>query len=196
MMLQVAGVLHGSTVNGPGRRNVLHLQGCTLGCGGCFNPGTHDAAAGRRQSLDDVVSALVPHGTEAPAITISGGEPFQQLPGLVALLRRLRQRGVDSILVFSGYALEELQAMAGSGAALAEIDVLVAGRYVATEATGLGLCASANQRAHLITHRHTLEELQLGESAAVEITILPDGNVVMSGFPSPAIRRAIAALDG
>ncbi len=195
-MLQVAGVLLGSTVNGPGRRNVLHLQGCTLGCRGCFNPGTHDASAGSREPFEGVANALVPAGAEVQAITISGGEPFQQLDGLVALLRELRRRRVDSIVVFSGYSMAELEVMTGAAAALAEIDVLVAGRYEASEATGLGLCASRNQRAHLLTHRHTLEELQLGEAAAVEITILPDGNVIMSGFPSPALRRAVAALDG
>ena len=43
MLIQVAGLIDDSRVNGPGRRVVVWVQGCTLGCLGCFNPGTHAA---------------------------------------------------------------------------------------------------------------------------------------------------------
>jgi len=36
-----------SLVNGPGKRAVVWVQGCTLGCPGCFNPQTHSVAAGK-----------------------------------------------------------------------------------------------------------------------------------------------------
>ncbi|MGD0006352.1 MAG: 4Fe-4S cluster-binding domain-containing protein, partial [Anaerolineaceae bacterium] len=34
-----------SLVNGPGKRSVVWVQGCTLNCPGCFNPQTHPAIA-------------------------------------------------------------------------------------------------------------------------------------------------------
>ena len=40
-----------SRANGPGVRFVVWLQGCTLGCPGCFNPSTHAAAGGRELDL-------------------------------------------------------------------------------------------------------------------------------------------------
>ena len=42
---QVSAAIHAieprSRANGPGARFVVWLQGCTLGCPGCFNPATH-----------------------------------------------------------------------------------------------------------------------------------------------------------
>ena len=34
-------LLHASHVNGPGNRAVVFVQGCRLGCAGCWNPQTH-----------------------------------------------------------------------------------------------------------------------------------------------------------
>lgn len=121
---------------------------------------------------------------------MSGGEPFQQLEGLTALLTRLRPR-VESLLVFSGYSLEELQALPGAGLALELLDVVVAGRYVVGERRPGAFAASANQRIHCLTDKHSPEAFGAG---GVEISILPDGRIVMTGFPDAALRRAVRSL--
>jgi pyruvate-formate lyase-activating enzyme len=41
MLLNLHALWPRSRANGPGVRMVLWLQGCTLGCPGCFNPATH-----------------------------------------------------------------------------------------------------------------------------------------------------------
>jgi anaerobic ribonucleoside-triphosphate reductase activating protein len=46
MMLRVHSVMEVSRVNGPGRRAVVWLQGCSLHCPGCWNPETHAKQGG------------------------------------------------------------------------------------------------------------------------------------------------------
>lgn len=191
MSLRVHGVLPESRVNGPGRRAVVHLQGCTLACPACFNPETHSSEAGYLREVEALADELC---RDAPdGITVSGGEPFQQVEALGQLVRALRRRKVASILVFSGYALEEIEALPGGSDVLAEIDVLIAGRYDATRATRDPLVSSANQRVHVLSDAHRPEELGC-DAGDVEITIRPDGSVTMTGFPSPGLRRAVRDL--
>ena len=189
--LRIAGIIQDSRVNGPGRRAVVHLQGCTLACPGCFNPETHDAAAGttvRVRELADVLAKTEPDG-----VSISGGEPFQQRDGLVALVVALRRRGVRSILVFTGYTLAELERSAHGAQSLEGIDVLVAGRYEAKVGPGGPLLGSGNQRIHLLTNVHDVEDLQM-EKGETELHIAPDGTITMTGFPPAKLRQALRAL--
>src|SRR4051794_9779781 len=98
-----------SRANGPGARFVVWLQGCTLGCPGCFNPGTHDPAGGREVPLDD----LAPQLAATPGIeglSPSGGEPLQQPAAAAALLEAARALGL-STLAFSGYTEAEIRAL-------------------------------------------------------------------------------------
>lgn len=187
MRLRVHGITHDSHVNGPGRRSVLHLQGCTLGCAGCFNPTTHPHAGGELVDVDELAARLLHSKPEG--LTISGGEPFQQADGVAALISRMRQH-VDSVLIFTGYSQDELMEM---DAPLAGVDVLVAGRYDATAPVGEGLLSSANQRLHLLTDRHFPDEVEL-DMGQVEIQIHPDGRVSMTGFPTPALARMVRKL--
>lgn len=185
-------VTHDTRVNGPGRRAMVHLQGCTLGCPGCFNPETHTTDLGDLRGIASLVAELLAH--EPEGITVSGGEPFQQPHALARLLAALRAAGVDSVLIFTGFSLTELEAMPEAQRALAHTDVLVAGRYQVKEPIeGHPLLSSANQRLHLLTGRHHATEVALTDQ--VEITIRPNGDVTMTGFPTPALRRALKTLD-
>jgi anaerobic ribonucleoside-triphosphate reductase activating protein len=115
-------------------------------------PETHDPDGGVPLPVVDVAAAaLDPSGAPRDGVTISGGEPFFQPAGLLALVRALRERGCPHLLVYSGYALGALRRRAGRepavGAVLAAIDVLMDGPYVAARAAGAGQWrGSANQR--------------------------------------------------
>jgi len=162
-----------SRANGPGSRFVVWVQGCTLGCPGCFNPATH-AAGGREVE----VAALVDDIRDVDGLTVSGGEPLQQAAAVAELLARARARGL-STLVFSGYTLDEIRALPDGPAVLASTDVLIDGRYVAGERLGAGLRGSANQRIQLLAPRYTLAEVEATPVAEVRIT--PTGDVVLTG---------------
>jgi anaerobic ribonucleoside-triphosphate reductase activating protein len=169
-----------SRANGPGTRFVVWLQGCTLGCVGCFNPATH-ALGGEELEVDEVL-ARIPAGVDG--LTLSGGEPLEQPAATLALLRGARARGL-STLVFSGFTIEEIRAR--EPAVLETLDVLVDGRYVARERLGTGLRGSANQRIHLLSDRHTLAEVE--STPVAEVRIAPDGSVVLTGVSPVPLRR-------
>jgi anaerobic ribonucleoside-triphosphate reductase activating protein len=160
-----------SRANGPGARFVVWLQGCTLGCPGCFNPGTH-ANGGREVAIDSLDFG------DVEGISLSGGEPMQQPEAARALLERARSFGL-STLMFSGYTKAEIDALPGGPAVLAQLDVLIDGRYVAGERLATGLRGSANQRIQLLTARYTLADVEA--TPAAEIRIGPAGDVVLTG---------------
>lgn len=175
-IVRIHGVEPRSRANGPGARFVIWLQGCTLGCPGCFNPTTHDPAGGQAVPLADLVAQLA--ASDAEGLSLSGGEPFQQPAAALALLAAARARG-KSTLAFSGYTLDEIQALPDGPAILAHLDVLIDGRYVAGERFATGLRGSANQRIRLLTDRYT--EADVAATPEAEIRISPTGEVILTG---------------
>ncbi|MCX5744748.1 MAG: 4Fe-4S single cluster domain-containing protein [Proteobacteria bacterium] len=178
-----------SRANGPGVRFVVWFQGCTLGCPGCFNPATHvgdpadPALVGT--TLADVVAQL--DASSATGLSLSGGEPLQQPDAAIALLDAARARGL-STLAFSGYTLAEIRAQPRGPDVLARLDVLIDGRYVASERIGSGLRGSANQQIQLLTDRHTRAEVLA--TPVAEIRIGPTGELVLTGV-DPLKRRGL-----
>ena len=176
MIVRLHAVEPRSRANGPGTRFVVWLQGCTLGCPGCFNPTTHEAG-GREVSIGELaVQLAATAGIEG--LTLSGGEPLQQPEAALALLLAARGLGL-STLVFSGYTLDEIRALPGGPEVLAQIDVLVDGRYVSGERFATGLRGSANQRIRLLTARYSLADVEA--TPVAEIRIGPTGEVVLTG---------------
>lgn len=194
--IRVAGFAADSRVNGPGRRVVLWVQGCSIGCRACFNPQTHTDAGPEAPVAEVAARILAARSPESVGLALSGGEPFQQAPALAELCARLRDAWPEaSLLAFSGYAIEDLrgpQAPTGAAALLAHLDLLVDGPFDATAPSRRPWRASANQRLWILGRRPP--EAALPAPDAVEIQVEPDGQVLLSGFPDPALRRAIREL--
>lgn len=148
-VLRVASLYHGSAVDGPGRRSVVQLQHCKHACSGCYVPQTHSAEGGVLLGVDDVVAALLdPVGEPRDGVSITGGEPCLQPPGLLALLQRLKAHNLH-IVVYTGYTLDALVRRADPQIheALRLTDVLVDGPFVGRLADGAGEWrGSRNQR--------------------------------------------------
>ena len=148
-LLRLSGVISESIVDGPGFRYVVFTQGCPHGCPGCHNPQTHDFNGG---TLIDPLT-LLPEIDENPllaGVTFSGGEPFVQPEALLPLAREIKARGLH-LLIFSGYTYEQLQAMAASSEATAQLlrlcDTLIDGPYIEEQRDlTLQFRGSANQR--------------------------------------------------
>ncbi|MED4784897.1 4Fe-4S single cluster domain-containing protein [Brevibacillus choshinensis] len=175
-------VLTYSLVNEPGLRSVIHLQGCSLGCKGCFNPNTHDFDSGYIKTIREVCN-VIPRDVEG--VTISGGEPFQQPEGLLALVKALRVRGY-SIIVFSGYTKAELNKLPLGPEILKCVDILVDGRYVYQKPATEGLRGSSNQVIHFLSDRYSNTVLLERQT---EISILNNGKVLITGFPNEKLKN-------
>jgi anaerobic ribonucleoside-triphosphate reductase activating protein len=182
-MLNLHAVLPRSRANGPGVRFALWLQGCSLACQGCFNPETHSFEPRLAVAPCDLVERLVQDESAVEGITISGGEPFEQPDGLLELLRGVRARTHLSVILFSGYTLPEIQALAQGNSILAHVDVLIAGRYDQTQRIASGLRGSANKTVHLLTGRYSRQDIEA--TPDVEVTIGCDGSTTISGIAPP-----------
>lgn len=178
-----------SRANGPGVRFAIWFQGCSLGCPGCFNPETHTGVAPERCTVSDLIGDILAQGEAIEGVTLSGGEPFEQPEGLLALVRGLRQertRDELSIIVFSGYTVDELRTRPLGAETLAYLDVLIDGRYRAKERLARHLRGSRNQRAHLLSDRYTAADIEATPEA--EIRIDPAGRITMSGVAPIRLR--------
>ena len=94
------------TVDGPGIRFVVFMQGCPLRCKYCHNRDTWDFQVGTEYSLEDVLSQIrkyknyfMPSGG---GVTISGGEPLLQIPFLIELFTILKEEGIHTAIDTSG----------------------------------------------------------------------------------------------
>jgi anaerobic ribonucleoside-triphosphate reductase activating protein len=178
--LRIHRFLPTSRVNGPGARAVIWVQGCSLGCPGCFNPETHPALGGERVPVHELferIAALMP---AIEGITVSGGEPLQQRRPLLSLLRRVRAETALSVLLFTGYRWEELQRMPEADALIAVVDVLVAGRFDIRQRLARDLHGSANKSVHFLTPRYSASQLEAVPAA--EVISSPGGEVFLSGI--------------
>ena len=93
------------TLDGPGVRFVVFMQGCHLRCGCCHNPDTWDVGAGTPYTPEDVVKRVVrfkEYFGEAGGITVSGGEPLLQTEFVTELFRLCHGEGINTCLDTSG----------------------------------------------------------------------------------------------
>src|SRR5437764_278869 len=117
---------------GPGKRFALWFQGCPLRCPGCCNPEMLPFEGGIEVAIAElaerVFAAQQEHGIEG--ITLLGGEPLAHAAAGAPLAEMVRVRGL-SVMVFSGYTIEEARALTDPavGELLACTDILVDGRY-------------------------------------------------------------------
>lgn len=93
------------TVDGPGIRFVLFLQGCHLQCKYCHNRDTWDINGGQYKSLDDIFEKIVkyknyicPNG----GVTVTGGEPLLQVKFLTKLFKKLKAENIHTCIDTSG----------------------------------------------------------------------------------------------
>lgn len=139
---------HGSVVDGPGRRSVIQVSGCSLRCSGCLVPQTHDLENGERVSISSIVSEVLDQRNDHDGVTILGGEPFDQAESVAEIVSRLKNYGLH-ITIYSGYTIEELiqRKQPATDYILTHIDTLIDGPFVSELRNASGeYRGSQNQR--------------------------------------------------
>lgn len=145
-VLNIAGVIGDSIVDGPGIRTTIFVQGCCHHCPGCHNPESWAFGEGTDMTVQELLD-IVRANPLCRGVTFSGGEPFCQPGPLAVLARELQQRGYE-VASYSGYTFEELLAGTQAQRALLQtLDVLVDGRFVREKRNlDLRFRGSENQR--------------------------------------------------
>ena len=92
------------TVDGPGVRFVVFLQGCPMRCKYCHNPDTWKMNSG---SVRSARSLIAEYERNAPfyakgGITVTGGEALMQIDFLLELFTLAKQKGIHTCLDTSG----------------------------------------------------------------------------------------------
>lgn len=131
MHLKIAGYQKHSSVNGPGIRFVLFVQGCPHHCPGCQNPETHDRDGGQEVDTDEILR-IIADTRYLDGVTLSGGDPFLQAEAMALVARRVHELGM-SVWAYTGWTYEQiLDGQAGEEgiSLLKNVDVLVDGRYI------------------------------------------------------------------
>lgn len=93
------------TLDGPGIRFVLFVQGCCLRCGYCHNPDTWDINGGKTASVDEIyqqISRCRSYFGKKGGVTVSGGEPLLQAEFVTELFKKCRENGINTCLDTSG----------------------------------------------------------------------------------------------
>ena len=174
--------MESSTVNGPGARAVIWVQGCSLGCPGCWNPRTHEPLNGSDLHVSELLEwfAKVSRECRIEGLTISGGEPMEQAPAVLELLRRLREAHPKRTTgLFSGYTERELPESLWR-AMQSHLDFAVLGRYNARRRSHDPLVSSTNQVLRLYTARYSMADFA---AQSVEVHIDDTGLTQITGFP-------------
>lgn len=96
------------TVDGPGVRCVLFMQGCPLRCPYCHNPDTWDYTAGTVTDSHTAAQRILrckPYFGTDGGVTVSGGEPLAQADFVYALFCELHEHHIHTALDTSGVVL-------------------------------------------------------------------------------------------
>ncbi len=100
------------TVDGPGIRYVLFMQGCPMRCLYCHNPDTWKVGCGTEVSSDEILAeyrknqSFYSHG----GITVTGGEPLLQIDFLIELFEKAKAEGIHTCIDTSGITYSEKNA--------------------------------------------------------------------------------------
>ena len=92
------------TVDGPGLRYVIFLQGCPMRCQYCHNPDTWEPGIGTQMTVDEALSKFYSNLPfyKNGGVTVTGGEPMMQMDFLIELFTKLHAEGVHTCLDTSG----------------------------------------------------------------------------------------------
>lgn len=117
------------TVDGPGVRFVVFMQGCPLRCLYCHNPDTWKVDAGKDYTVDEVYAQIMKYYNyiKDGGVTFSGGEPLLQIEFVRALCIKLKQAGLHTCIDTSGITFQEdnAQVVASFEALLPYVDLFL-----------------------------------------------------------------------
>lgn len=96
------------TVDGPGIRYVLFMQGCPMRCLYCHNPDTWDIDKGTTVTTDEVLEEYNKNRSfyNNGGITVTGGEPLLQIGFVTELFKKAKADGIHTCIDTSGITFD------------------------------------------------------------------------------------------
>jgi len=109
--MSVIGRIHSlesfGTLDGPGIRFVVFMQGCPLRCQFCHNPDTWEVNAGTKYTVEELVNEIVKYKSymefSGGGVTFTGGEPLLQAEFILEVVKEIKKMGISVALDTSGF---------------------------------------------------------------------------------------------
>ena len=95
------------TVDGPGTRFVVFVQGCPMRCLYCHNPDTWAMTGGTIMEASEILEQYERNKafySNGGGITVTGGEPLMQVDFLLELFSQAKEKGIHTCIDTSGIA--------------------------------------------------------------------------------------------
>lgn len=116
------------SVDGPGVRYVIFLQGCRMRCQFCHNPDTWNLGSGQSYTADELLKKALRYRVywrQGGGITVSGGEPLLQMDFLLELFDLAKRQGVHTVIDTAGAPFTRAEPFFGKFQQLMQLTDLV-----------------------------------------------------------------------
>lgn len=107
--MEIKGRIHSietfGSVDGPGVRFIIFLNGCNLRCAFCHNVDTWKIDDSNMKSADELLNYALRYKTywkDNGGITVSGGEPLLQVDFLLDLFKKAKEKGINTCIDTAG----------------------------------------------------------------------------------------------
>ena len=145
MNIRVCALVNDSVVDGPGLRYAVFTQGCAHSCAGCHNPQSHDPREGFDVSADDILREIKKNPL-LDGLTVSGGEPLDQLDAVTELVTLAKAQGLN-VMLYTGYLWESFASETKYAPLLQNLDLCADGPFIEEKRDlDLVFLGSSNQR--------------------------------------------------
>jgi len=97
------------TVDGPGIRFVIFMQGCPMRCQYCHNPDTWKIGDGTEVTVDELLAQYKKNRSfyKSGGITITGGEPLLQIDFITELFIKAKEENIHTCIDTSGITFNQ-----------------------------------------------------------------------------------------
>lgn len=182
--MSIQGTVHSvetfGTLDGPGVRYVLFLQGCSLRCRYCHNPDTWSMKGKGVTDSATVVKEILTYRSfiGKGGVTLSGGEPLMQPAFALDIIQRCKKEGLHTALDTAGSVPLEFSRPVIDAADLILLDIKSLDDKQSFSLTGMGnantlatleYCESIGKKVwlrHVLVPGWTLDEKRLEALAA------------------------------
>ena len=109
----ITGYIHSTetfgTVDGPGIRFVVFMQGCPMRCLYCHNPDTWEVGIGTETTAEELLSRYVKNRSfyKSGGITVTGGEPLLQIDFVTELFMKAKAENIHTCIDTSGITFNQ-----------------------------------------------------------------------------------------
>ena len=168
-------------VLGPGNRVGIWVTGCKRNCRYCMSPELKNRDSGVTLSTERICEIIDEIG-DMDGITISGGEPFLQVKELISLVDRVSEKVNKDILIYTGFAMNELESSYPYEMEFikSKVSVIIDGEYIAMMDNGKGLMGSENQKIYVYSNFEKYKNIRSCERRSQ--SFLYNGKIILIGI--------------